>query len=172
MGFKGVISVLNELVKKGKIEDYAIGGGYAVMYYEIPISTFDMDVLVLLSSENDFHELYEYFRRNNARIEDVYIYIDEMPVQFLPNYIGPLFTGAIKEAIEVEFEGIYTKFASIEYLIAMLLTAYRPKDKIRVQSLIGKADQSVLIDIIQRYDDDKRQLYSRYKKILGRAPEG
>jgi Fe2+ or Zn2+ uptake regulation protein len=57
-----VLYELNALVKQGVIKDYAIGGGYAVMYYGIPYSTFDLDVLVLLGSEEDFHNLYSHYR--------------------------------------------------------------------------------------------------------------
>lgn len=95
MGLRDVFIALNNLVESNIIEDYAIGGGYAAMYYDIPIATYDLDVLVVLSGDDDFHRLYEYFRQEGAKIEDVYIYIDDMPVQFLPNYISPLFNAAI-----------------------------------------------------------------------------
>ena len=161
-----MLVTLNDLKKKGVIQDYAIGGGYAVMFYDIPTTTYDLNVLVVLPSEDDFHRLYEYFRERGAKIEDVYIFINNMPVQFLPNYINPLFNSAIEEANEIEFEGVHSKFASIEYLIALLLTAFRPKDRIRIQSLLDKADKNILKDIIKRFDNDKGQLFERYKKVL------
>ncbi len=95
MGLKDVFTTLNNLVASNIIDDYAIGDGYAVIYYDIPIATYDLDVLVVLSGDDDFHRLYEYFRQEGAKIEDVYIYIDDMPVQFLPNYISPLFNAAL-----------------------------------------------------------------------------
>ena len=89
-----------------------------------------------------------------------------MPVQFLPNYISPLFNSAIEEANEIEFEGVRSKFVSIEYLIALLLTAFRLKDRIRIQSLLDKVDNNILRDIIKRFDNDQGQLFKRYKEIL------
>lgn len=166
MGLKDVLISLNNLITEGIIQDYAIAGGYAVMYYDIPISTFDLDVLVLLSSENDYHRLYEHFKQQGSKMENVYIYINDMPVHFLPNYIGPLFNDAIKKANIVEFEGISSKFISIEYLIVLLLTSFRLKDKIRIQSLINKANKDLLLDIIKRFDNDDHQLYERYKEVL------
>lgn len=166
IGIKDVIITLNNLTREGVIQGYAIGGGYAAMYYDVPTTTYDVDVLVVLPSEPDFHKLYQYFRDKGAKIEDVYIFINDMPVQFLPNYISPLFHNAIEEAIEVEFDDIRGKFVSIEYLIALLLLSYRPKDKIRIQSLLDKADKSILAGIIQRFDDDQGKLFERYKRIL------
>lgn len=169
MSFQGVLVTLNDLKKRGVIQDYAIGGGYAVMLYDIPITTYDLDVLVVLPNEDDFHRLYEHFRERGAKIEDVYIFINDMPVQFLPNYISPLFNSAIEEANEIEFEGVHSKFVNIEYLIALLLTAFRPKDRIRIQSLLDKADNNILRDIIKRFDNDQEQLSKRYKGILANS---
>jgi len=166
MSLKDVLVNLNNLITAGLIQDYAIGGGYAVMFYDIPLTTYDLDVLAILPTENDFHRLYEHFRTKGAKIEKEYIFIEGMPVQFLPNYISPLFNNAIKEANMVEFEGIYSKIVSIEYLIVLLLTSFRWKDKIRIQSLLNKANKDLLVDIIQRFDNEQRQLYERYKEVL------
>ena len=166
MGLKEVLVNLNNLKASGIIQDYAIGGGYAVMFYDIPISTYDLDVLVILPTENDYHKLYEHFRAKGAKIENVYIFIEDMPVQFLPNYISPLFNSAIKEAITIEFESIQTRFVSVEYLVLLLLTSFRLKDKIRIQSLIGKANKEMLLNLIKRFDNDENILHKRYKEFL------
>jgi len=166
MGLKEVLIRLNDLKTAGIIQDYAIGGGYAVMFYDIPMTTYDLDVLVLLPSENDYHRLYEHFRTKGAKIENVYIFIEDMPVQFLPNYISPLFNNAIEEANVVEFESIRSKFVSIEYLVVLLLTSYRWKDKIRIQGLLKKVDKDLLLGIIQRFDDDQHILHKRYEEVL------
>lgn len=169
MGLKEVLVNLNELKAIGIIEDYAIGGGYAVMFYDIQLSTFDLDVFVILTSEDDLHRLYEHYRTNGARIENLYIYIEGMPVQFLPNYISPLVNSAIEEAVIVEFEGVTSRFISIEYLVLLLLTSYRLKDKIRIQSLLGKVNKDLLLSLIHRFDDNENILYKRYQEILART---
>jgi hypothetical protein len=166
MGLKEVLASLNNLKEIGIIQDYAIGGGYAVMFYDIPILTYDLDVLVILPTKNDFHKLYEHFRTKGAKIENVYVFIEDMPVQFLPNYISPLFHSAIEEANTVEFEGVSSRFVSIEYLVLLLLTSFRAKDKIRVQSLLNKANKKQLLSLIQKFDDEKYSLYERYKEVL------
>ena len=35
---------LNQLKGKGIVEDYAIGGGHAVIYHQVPYSTYDLDI--------------------------------------------------------------------------------------------------------------------------------
>ena len=166
MGLKDVLVNLNGLKSAGIIQDYAICGGYACTFYDVPMTTYDLDVLVVLLTEKDYHRLYEHFRTMGARIENIYIFIEDMPVQFLPNYISPLHHEAIMEANVIEFEGVSSKFVSIEYLIVLLLTAYRWKDKIRIQNLLDKANKDLLLSIIQRFDNDERILYKRYKEIL------
>ncbi len=166
MGLKNVLACLNDLKATSIIQDYAIGGGYAVMYYDLPVFTYDLDILVLLSGEEDYHKLYEHFRAQGNKIEDVYIFIDDMPVQFLPNYISPLFNQAIVEADSVSFEDIRAKVVKLEYLIVLLLTAFRPKDRIAIRGLLDKADKGLLIDIISRFDDEQSSLYERYQRVL------
>ena len=164
-----VLDELNALVKQGVIKDYAIGGGYAVMYYGIPYSTFDLDVLVLLGSEEDFHNLYSHYHQKGNKIENVYIYIANMPVQFLPNYISPLFNNAIKEAERIRVNGVPSKVVKVEYLIALLLTAFRPKDKIHIIELAKNADMPALHKILKRFDDEQHLLSKRFKEVLGNS---
>jgi len=163
-----VLEELNALVRRGIIEDYAIGGGYAVMYHGIPYSTFDLDVLVVLGSEEDFQSLYNHYRQKGNKIENVYIYIANMAVQFLPNYISPLFDNAIKEAQRIRVTGVPSKVVKVEYLIALLLTAFRPKDKIHIIELAKNADMPVLNEILRRFDDGQL-LSKRLKEVLGNS---
>ena len=164
-----VLNELNALVSQGVIRDYAIGGGYAVMYYGIPYSTFDLDVLVLLGTEEDFHNLYTHYYQKGNKIENVYIYISNMPVQFLPNYISPLFNNAIKKAKQITVNGVPSKVVKLEYLIALLLTAFRPKDKIHIIELAKNADMSTLHEILKRFDDGQHLLSKRLKEVLGNS---
>ncbi len=169
MGIRETLLTLNSLKTSGTIQDYAIAGGYACMFYDVQMSTYDLDVLVVLPSEDDFHRLYQHFKQAGNKIENFYIFIGDMPVQFFPNYIGPLYNAAIAKAKTVQFESINCKFVNVEYLIALLLTAYREKDKIRISSLLVKADKLLLADVVKRFDDGKNQLFKRYKEVLART---
>ncbi len=85
-----MLVTLNDLKEKGVIKDYAIAGGYALVYYLEPSYTYDLDINIILNSEDEFHKLYQYFEEKGNRIESVYIYIDDMAVQFFPGYGGDL----------------------------------------------------------------------------------
>ena len=107
--------VLDDLKKKGVIKDYAIAGGYAIVYYLEPSYTYDLDVVILLNSEEEFHNLYQYFRENGNKIEKVYIFIDDMPVQFFPGYGGDLYEESVRCANKTTVNGIPSKVVSREH---------------------------------------------------------
>jgi len=172
MPFQGVISKLNELKKEGYIKDYAIFGGYAITYYLEPIYTYDLDIIIIVSSQNDFHKLYEYFRKQGYKIENVYIYIDDMPVQFYPGFGNDLFEESVRCAREITVKGLSSKVVSREHLIALLLKSYRPKDKIRIVELLNKANTKKLKEILQRHDNENDNLQIRYKKLLDTIQAG
>jgi len=161
-----VLVTLNNLKKKGVIKDYAIAGGYAISYYLEPAYTYDLDILALFGSDEDYHSLYEYFREQGNKIEEIYIFIDDMPVQFFPSFIGKLFSNAIRDARRVKVKGVNTKVVTVEYLIALLLKAFRPKDKVRIVELLDKANEGLLKDILGRCDDEKGLLQTRFNGLL------
>lgn len=165
MGFQEAIAKLNHIKQLGLIRDYAIGGAYAVTLYDVPQATYDLDVFVILSPESDFGGLYEHFRQNGATFNHEHIFIGDMPVQFFPN-LGPLYDDAVERAQTIEFEGISTRFISIEHLILLLLTSFRPKDKIRIGRLLTKANNDTLLSLIERFDNDKKVLSKNYRKVL------
>ncbi len=162
-----VFTELNTLAEREVIGDYAIGGGYAKIYYGIPCFTNDLDILVILGNDKDFHNLYSYYREQGNRIEREYIYIADTAVQFFPDFIHPLFHEAIKEAQQIEVNGVPSKVVSVEYLITLLLKAFRPKDKIHILELYGSADIPKLKEILRRFDDGQQLLSKRLKEVLG-----
>jgi len=160
------LRILNQLKEKADIRDYAIGGGYAVIYHTVPYSTYDLDIFVILRNEDDFHALYQYFREKGNKIEDVYVYIDDMPVQFLPSYISPLFNETIEQAHKIIIEGIPSKVARVEHLIVLALDVFRAKDKIRIVQLLEKANRDLLDEILGRFDDEEGKLRARFRQVL------
>lgn len=169
MGLPEALAHLNEIKAEGVIQDYAIGGGYAFGFHDVPEMTYDLDVLVMLPSMEEYHNLYDYFRAKKAKIDNVYIHIGGMPLQFLPNLISPLFHDAVEGAVEQDFGGILGRFVSLEHLILMLLTSFRPKDRIRLGRLIPKADTQRLLHLMARFDDEHQTLHQRYQELLART---
>jgi len=161
-----VLETLNSLKGKGIIGDYAIGGGYAVNYYLEPSYTYDLDILVLLGSDADYHALYRHFREAGNRIESVYVIIGDLPVQFLPSFISPLFHEAITKARRITVGGVRSKVVRVEYLIALLLVSFRPKDKIHILSLSESADEELLDQVLRRFEDEETPLRQRLARVL------
>lgn len=178
-GIKSVLLYLNAMKKDGIIQEYAICGGYAVMLYGLPLLTYDLDVLVALSTEGGpnkidtaLTKIYEYSRKKGFKINDIYIFVNDFPVQFLPSSISPVFDDAVKRSKTVDVDGILANFVSREHLILMLLTSFRQTDKIRISKLLEKANKRYLLSLMKRLDDENKTLFRRYKEILGRTPKG
>ena len=162
----GALKTINELKEIGLIQEYAIGGGYAVSFYLEPILTYDLDVFVLMDSDEDYHRLYSYFKEKGFRLKNIYVVIENMPVRFLPSYIGPLFREAISQARSIKIGEVDTRVFTPEHLVATLLTAWRPKDKVIIPSLLNHVDVSVLTNIAERFDDEKTPLHQRLRAVL------
>lgn len=160
------LKILNQLKKKGLIKDYAIGGGYAVNYYLEPILTYDLDIFLLMDSDEEFHSLYRYFKDSRHRIENVHIIIKEVPVQFLPSSIHPLLEEAVRNAKRIRVKGVYTKVLTVEDLIAALLMAFRVKDRMVIPHLFELADKKKLAWIVGKFSDEKTPLDQRLERIL------
>ena len=160
------LRTLHRLKREGVIRDYAIGGGYAVNYYLEPILTYDLDIFVLMAKDEEFSALYRYFRSRKYKIENVFIVIEGMPVQFLPSFISPLIDEAIRRARRIRVKGTPSKVLTVEYLIATLLMAFRPKDKMVIPHLLEQADMQRLNEILGRFSDEKAPLDKRLGGIL------
>ena len=160
------LRTLNQLKREGVIKDYAIGGGYAVNYYLEPILTYDLDIFVLMTTDEEYSALYHHFRSRKYEIENVYVLIEGMPVQFLPSFISPLIDEAIRRAKRITVKGTRSKVLTVEYLIATLLMAFRPKDKMVIPYLLEQADMHLLNEILGRFSDEKTPLDNRLGGIL------
>jgi hypothetical protein len=165
MAIKDLLIELNNLKTSGVVEDYAIGGGYAAMLYHDGLVSYDVDVFVIVLKDEDYHGIYKYYRDQGVKIESVYIYIGDMPVQFLPN-ISELHNEAVKKAVLIEKDGIQGRFISIEYLIVMFLTVWRDKDRIRIRTLLKTANRELLDNLVQRFSVGEHELQTRYREIL------
>ena len=157
--------VINELKKHRIIEDYAIGGGIAAIYYIEPILTYDLDVFVILSQVEgrkviDMSQLYDNLHSKGYIWEKEHLIIEGVPVQFIP--ADELETEAIHDAVEIDYEGVKTRILSAEYLIAILIRAGRRKDIEKVRKLMQqpKLKYDKLRSILLKHG-----LLDKYKKL-------
>jgi hypothetical protein len=151
-----VIELLNRMQADGVIENFAIGGGIAAIYYLEPYNTDDIDVFIspVAVSEGgllSFGGIYSYLQALGYQTEREYIRIEEWLVQFLPAS-EHVQEEAVAQARRVKFGAEYTAIFSPEHLAAELLRSGRAKDHARVVALLESAqmEMKVFRDIIRR----------------------
>lgn len=149
--------VINELKEKGLIDDYAIGGGMATLFYIEPFLTYGLDLFILIQEERKqgnlilLSFLFEYLEKRGYLWKGEHIIIEGIPVQFIP--ADELEEEAVRNARQIEYEGIKTKVVLSEYLMAILLRVERKKDIEKIERLLEQAqiDKEKLESILQRY---------------------
>lgn len=159
---KRALEVLNDLEKQGVFSRYAIGGAMAATFYTEPVLTFDLDVFVLLQPVNgggliSLSPIYEALRRRGYEEETETVSIEGIPVQFPPAY-NSLTEEAVAEAREIDYDGVPTRVARAEHLIAICLQTGRTKDRARVAMLREQAtlDLNLLADILKRHQVEEK----------------
>jgi hypothetical protein len=169
---RNTIEILNELEKNGIVERYAIGGGFAVLFYAEPVLTYDLDVFCFVGPGKDkimvtLEPIYEYLGKKGYKADLEHIVIEEMPVQFIPAY-NDLVVESVREAREVDYEDVKVKVVRLEHLLAIMLQTNRPKDRERILLLIDetKIDEGYFNEILKRHD-----LVGKWKQLLERYGE-
>jgi hypothetical protein len=153
---KETLKVINRMVKDGIIEAYAIGGAVAAIYYLEPFDTSDLDVFVAVkASENDLMilaPLYDYLTKKGYEAQGEFIYLEGLPVQFLPVF-NPLTEEALERAHTIKFARVATRLMRAEHLVAIMLQTGRPKDYLRINMFLeqGTLDMKMFEDLLQRH---------------------
>jgi hypothetical protein len=171
---EATLEVLNALVDEGVIEQYAIGGAVAAIFWVEPFDTIDLDVFVLLSEAvhplDPLREVISALRARGYSFDGDLLPIEGVPVQLIP---ADDQTGLHREALEHAAEHQYldsvrTWIIRPEYLIALALDTHRPKDYERVYRLLQEAepDRSRVATLIERYS-----LQAYWEGFLRRYPE-
>ena len=118
------LRVLNRMVKDGVIEQYAIGGAVAAIFYVEPINTNDLDVFFHVKDSSAgldiLAPLYEYLSELGYRGHQETIDIEGWPVQFLPVF-NPLLEEAVAQARNITFQRTKTRVMQAEHLVAIML---------------------------------------------------
>jgi predicted nucleotidyltransferase len=156
------IKIINELKKKKLIKDYVIGGGIATIFYVEPILTYDLDVFIIPFEKGKEKNLillspmFNYLEDKGYPWKGEHAIIEGVPVQFIP--VDKLEEEAVRDAKEIEYEGVKTKVMIPEYLISVLLRAGRKKDIQKIEKLLEqtKIDMKKLKNILHRYGLSKK----------------
>jgi len=154
---KKTLKIINELKAKGLIEDYAIGGGIATIFYVEPFLTYDLDVFIIPSEKGGkkniilLSPIFDYLEGKGYHWQEEHIIIEGMPVQFIP--ADKLEEEAVRNAKQIKYEGIKTKVMTPEYLMSLLLRAGRKKNIQKIEKLLEQTeiDMEKVKDILSKY---------------------
>lgn len=154
---KETLEVLNGLKEKALINDYAVGGGIATIFYTEPIFTYDLDVFVIVKPEPrggiiSLTSIYDYLVGKGYTWKGEHIVVEGLPVQFIPAESG-IEKDAVDNAKDIIYSGVKTKILSAEYLIAIALNVGRRKDFDKISRLIDQAKigKKALEAILKKY---------------------
>ena len=153
-----VLKVLNETVKSGVLETYAICGGMAALFYSEPVLTFDFDVLCRFPGTGgliDPAPLFAWLKqRGYAFGDEDRVLIHGVPVQFLAASPG-LEDEALDAATTVDLDGVPARLLTVEYLVAIMLKIGRNKDRARLALMAELVappwNKQRLHDLLQRH---------------------
>ena len=145
----------NELVSAGLIEDYALGGALAAIYYTEPFTTYYADIIFIPSDKTlnaGIPAIYSHLQSKGWRIEREHLLLKNFPVQFLA--ASGLTEEAVRNAKQIEYDGIPGKIFSPEYIIAIAASVGRHKDFARIEQLLDQVeiDKTLLDDVLHRYN--------------------
>jgi len=151
------LKVVNGLKNKRLINDYAIGGGIAALFYIEPFLTYDLDVFIISVERTDEKNLivlspiFDCLKSKGYSWKGEHIIIEGVPVQFIP--ADELEKEAVENAKVIEYEGIKAKVITPEYLTVILLRAGRKKDIEKIEKLLEQTDvdRTKLEEILNKF---------------------
>ncbi len=174
---EATLAVLNDLVARGVIEKYAIGGAVGAIFWVEPFDTIDLDVFVFLPADSPpldpLRMVFADLEGRGYSFEGEFLLIEGVPVQFLPaDDPRGLTQAALEQAVAASYLGgaepVPAWVLSPEYLIAIALDVHRSKDYERVARLLSEApvDRQLVSDLIERFD-----LTAAWAVFVRRYPE-
>jgi len=124
MAFADALRALNAIKADGVIEDYAIAGAMALVFWTEPVPTWDLDVLVFLPPTPgtlvSLDAIYRWTTAHSYPVQQEHVIVEGVPTQFLPSP-GRLGDEAIQTAATLDYEGVPTRVVLPEYLVALYL---------------------------------------------------
>jgi hypothetical protein len=149
-----VLRAANDLVAAKLIEDWALGGALAAIYYVEPFTTYDADIFFIPADKGltaGIPAIYGHLQAQGWQVEREHLLVSGFPVQFLPAH--GLTEEAVHEAERIDYEGVPAKVFRAEHIAAIAASVGRAKDKARIELLLQQADldKTKLENILQRH---------------------
>ena len=154
-----VLQVLNQMQADGVVENYAIGGGIAAIYYIEPYDTKDLDIFIPVSAVTvgkagllSLQPIYSYLANLGYRAVKEGVLIEDWLVQFIPVSESTQ-EEALINARDAKYGNTKTRVFSPECLAAELLRSGRLKDQVRVAALMdsGKMDMNTFRGMVTKH---------------------
>ena len=122
--FADALRAINRLKADGVVEDYAVAGAMALVFWAEPVPTYDLDVLAFLPDPGtplvSLDPIYRWAEANGYPVSEEHLVIEGVPTQIVPSP-GPLADEAIRSAETLDYEGVSVRVVRPEYLIALYL---------------------------------------------------
>ena len=166
------IRVLNAMKTDGIVADYAIAGAIAATFWAEPLTTYDLDVFVVLSPAEmskpvlTLNKVYSYLAKKGYKAKAEPVEIEGIPVQFLPVY-DALVAEATAGAVKLKYGHEAARVVGPEHLLAIMASVGRPKDKSRIAQMLDSVelDRKRLADILRRH-----ALLAKWRAAAGTEP--
>jgi hypothetical protein len=119
---RDALQVLNAMRDDGVIEEYAVAGAMAILFWTEPVPTFDLDVLLFMPGSGkgllSLDPIYRWTAARGYPAAKEHVLIEGVPTQFLPSP-SPLADEAVETAATLDYDGLPVKVVRPEYLVAL-----------------------------------------------------
>jgi hypothetical protein len=156
--FADTLAAVNSMKVDGVIEDYAVAGAMAMLFWTEPVPTLDLDILVFMPGAVgplvDLDPIYKWAASRGYPSMAEHIVIEDVPTQFVPSP-NDLADEAISSAATVDYQGVAVRVVRPEYLVALYLdpAARTLKRRERAAALmeLPTLNRDLVDDILKRY---------------------
>lgn len=152
----GLFRLLEDLKREEVLEEYAIVGAIAALFYAEATPTFDLDVAAIVPESEgallSLEPLYRALAERGFHPDGPHVLVEGVPVQFLPGDRG-LWREVVEQANRLGYDGTPVRVATAEHLVAMAFDAPESRRLLRALALLESPgfDRQALSDILSRH---------------------
>lgn len=151
------IKIINQMRDEQVFSSYAICGGIAALFYIEPVTTFDLDVFIIIPGDTgaivSLSSIYSWLGVQGYKYDKEQVVIEGVPVQFIPVY-NSLINDAVQNSIQKQYGSTNAWVVSAEYLMAIMVQTYRPRDRDRLVRFLDetKINEAIFSEILEKYN--------------------
>jgi hypothetical protein len=129
----------------------------SALFYIEPVATFDLDIFIILPESSgkliSLSPLYSWLEKRGCKPSKEQVIIEGVAVQFIPVY-NELVKDGVLDAVDKMYGNTNARVLRPEYLVAIMLQTYRPKDKDRIIKFLQETELNftLLNSILQKHN--------------------